>query len=357
MKEKKNMRKVTRFLCVCLILASGLFAVQANAAAEAPDWMPAYDGVLTEWKSRIPENPGEDDILPELSYLVYDIDKDGTPELLIKTGTCEADYHGAVYALRDGQAVQLGDELGLSHSSFYSDPGENGVILMAGHMGYAYAERISLTDANGYTMELLYEDDLNTRLEADPDADYVYPGDVISGSVYLTLCRADLTLPMTHYEEISRGLEGTWPSAAEKQYPNQDTAYFENLISGSGEVVAVTADGFTHSPGRITFPDLLKKDVVADWMQGDLSVLSAVPADLNGDGQLECFVAASDGSSEVRIILSEQDGQAYAYLMNYTAGYEVDADGNIICSSPYYSYGYRLIFDGEQAFLLYLPDA
>ena len=39
------------------------------------------------------------------------------------------------------------------------------------------------------------------------------------------------------------------------------------------------------------------------------------------------------------------------------AGYEVDADGNIICSSPYYSYGYRLIFDGEQAFLLYLPDA
>ena len=128
------------------------------------------------------------------------------------------------------------------------------------------------------------------------------------------------------------------------------------LQAGNGEVYAVTADGFAHSPGRLGFQELLRKDVMADWMQGDLSVLSATPADLNGDGQLECFLAVSDGGSERRIILSEQDGVVYAYLMNYTDGYTLDANGDIVCNSPYYSYRYRLIFDGAQAFLLNLPD-
>lgn len=348
------MRKYTCLFCVCLILVFGLFPVQAKAETEEPAWASAYKQVLAGWKEQIPENPAETDIVPELSYLVYDIDKDGTPELVVKCGTCEADYHGALYSFRDGQAFPCGEELGLSHSSFYSDPGENGIILMSGHMGYAYAFRISLAD--GYAEELLYEDDLNARLEQDPDAEYVYPGDVIPGSVYLTLCRGDLMLPMTHYEEINRCLEGKQPAATEVQYPNQDPGFYEGLMSGNGTVFAVTADGFTNSPGYIGFQDLLRQDVAANWMQGDLNILSVTPADLNGDGQLECFIAASDGSSEVRIILSEQDGTVYAYLMNYTDGYELDADGNIFYSSPYYSFRCRLIFDGEQAYLLSLPN-
>ncbi len=341
-------------ICICLIFALGVLPVRAKAEAETANWVTAYDRVLTEWKSQVSGNPDDFGMLPELSYLVYDIDKDGTPELLIKSGTCEADYHGAIYTWRNEGVFQLGEELGLAHSSFYSDPGENGIILMSGHMGYAYAERISLTD--GYVMELLYEDDLNTRLQEDPDADYVYPDDVIPGSVYLTLCRGDVALPMTHYEEINRCLEGVQPASAEGQYPNQDPAYFEKLISGNGTVFAVTADGYTHSPGWIGFSELLRKDMAADWMQGDLNILSVTPADLNGDGQLECFVAASDGSHELRIVLSEQNGNVYAYLLNYTDGYELDAGGNIFCSSPYYSVRYRLIFDGEQAFLLNLPN-
>ena len=349
------MKRYAWLLCVCLILAAGLFTVQAEAQAETPDWVTAYDGILAGWKGQISEDPGEYGVVPELSYLVYDIDKDGIPELLVKFGTCEADYLGALYSCRDGQAFQLGEELGLGHSSFYSDPGENGIILMVGHMGYAYAVRISLTD--GFAEEMLYEDDLNARLQNDPEADYIYPGDVIPGSVYLTLCRGDLTLPMTHYEEISRCLEGAQPVAAQGEYPHHDTGFFERMIGGDGQIFAVTADGYTNSPGWIGFPELLRKDVMTDWMQGDLSILSVTPADLNGDGQLECFVAASDGISEVRIVLSEQDGTVFAYLINYTDGYEVDAEGNIFCSSPYYSVRYRLIFDWEQAFLLSLPNS
>ena len=348
------MRKSICLLCACLILAFGILSVQASAENETPAWVTAYEQLLTEWNAQIPEEPGDFDVVPEVSYLVYDVDKDGIPELIAKIGTCEADYHGALYTFRDGKAFQVGEELGLGHASFYSDPGENGIILMWGHMGFASAVRISIAD--GYTEEPLYEDDLNARLEEDPDADYIYPGDVIPGSVYLTMCRGGLTLPLTHYDEIRRILEGEKPAVTEGQYPNRDPAFFENLINGSGEVYAVTADGFTNSPGRIGFQDLLRKDVAANWMQGDLSILSAVPADLNADGQLEYWIAASDSSSEVRIILHEQDGIVYAYLLNYTDGYEPDADGNIVCSSPYYAFRFRLIFDREQAFLLSLPD-
>ena len=329
---------------VCLALIPGLFT--APASAEEPAWAAAYEQLLAKQQREISEATWEYST-PELSYLVYDIDKDGTPELIVKNGTCEADYHGGIYTFRGGRTVQIGEELGLGHSSFYSDPGEDGIILMYGHMGYASAYRISITD--GYAEETLYEDDLNQRLQEDPDAAYVYPGDVIPGSVYLTLCRADLTLPLTHYEEISRYLEGA-------RYPNDDANFYKNLIQNNGEVYAATADGFTKNPGRIAFFSLLRKGAAVDWMQGDLRVLSAVPADLNGDGQLECVLAASDGGSEMRIVLSEQDGVVYAYLMNYTDGYALEADGSFR-TTQYYVSRSRLIFDGPQAFLLTLPTA
>lgn len=122
------MRRNKRFLCICicLILALGLFHVQAMAEAETPAWVSAYDQVLTEWKSQVYVNPDDFDIVPELSYLVYDIDKDGTPEMIIKTGTCEADYHGWIYIFRDGRAFQVGEALGFGHSSFTAIPAKTG---------------------------------------------------------------------------------------------------------------------------------------------------------------------------------------------------------------------------------------
>lgn len=341
--EEKYMKRRIMLLGLCLFFVFGVFAV--SASAEEPTWVKAYEQVLESRKIQISEEPAEYST-PELWYLVCDIDKDGTPEMIIKTGTCEADYHGGIYTFQNGRAFQIGEELGLGHSSFYSDPGENGIILMYGHMGYASASRISIQD--GYMEEPLYEDNLNERLQEEPDAVYVYPGDVIPGSVYLTLCRGNLTLPLTHYEEITRYLEVA-------HYPNNDPTFYSSLMTNNGEVFAVTGDGFTNSPGRIGFQDLLRQNVAANWMQGDLQILSASAADLNGDGQLECVLSASQGGSEMRIVLSEQDDVVYAYLMNYTDGYELAPDG-CFRTTQYYITRSRLIFDGQQAFLLTLPN-
>lgn len=342
-------------LGLCLALLLCLFTVSAAAEEETYPFIEAYEQILNTWRAQLAADPGEYST-PELWYLLYDIDKDGSPELLVKAGTCEADYHGALYTFRDGRAFQFGEELGLGHSAFYSDPDENGLILMYGHMGYAQAVRISLTD--GYAEELLYEDNLNARLQEDPDAEYVYPGDVIPGSVYLTLCRGDLTIGLTHYGEIMRRLEGAYPANTTPLDPQIDAAFYDSLMANNGEVFAVTGDGFTNSPGRLGFQELLKQDVAASWMQGDLRILwTDASVDLNRDGRLDCVLAVGDEGREMRIVLSEQDGTVYAYLLNYTEGYELDGDGNFNCTSEYYSYRCCLVFEREQAFLLTLPKA
>lgn len=347
------MKQTMTLFCVCLLLFLSLFTAQTQASAEEPDWVSAYETVLTERMVRVCEGYEDPGFGPEIEYTVYDIDKDGTPELIVKSGTCEADYIGALYSFRDGKAFQFGEEIGLGHSSLYTDPGENGIILLYGHMGEARAIRISLED--GYAEELLYEDDLNARLREDPDADYLRPGDVIPGSVYLTPCRWGITLPLTRYEEISRLLEGEFPGATEGYFPQYYGAFYEDILANNAEVFAVTADGFSNSPKWIGFQDLLKQNIAASYMSGDLTILSAELADLNGDGKIECVAAVTDGGGEMRIVLSEQEGVVYAYLINYAEGYELDEHGNFRIETPYYTSRRRLIFDGEEAFLLTLP--
>ena len=343
-----------RFLSFLLILTL-MQSLCAFASAEEPDWLAAYDAIRREKQAELSKQEAEYGPSFGTGYVLYDVDKDGVPELITKMGTCEADFSGEIYRFVDGQAACRVDTIPLGHSSLYTDPGENGLIVMYGHMGYAEADRLVLGEKD-YTMETLYEDNLNERLEQDPNAEYLYPDAFVPGAAYLTLSSMELRLPLTHYEEIQNCLEGRFPgTVACGDAPQGDPAFFEKLIRENREVTAVTADGFTNSPGRIQFYDLLRQNVAANWMQGDLQILSATAADLNNDGQLECVLSASQGGSEMRIVLSKQDGTVYAYLINYTDGYALDPDG-CFRTTQYYITRSRLIFDAQQAFLLTLPN-
>ncbi len=345
---------ISILLALCLVLG-----LVSSASAEGEDWAAAYAPIL--------DAKGEEAAANELGfgdsfdyyYTLYDIDKDGVPELIVKLGTCEADFHGEIYTCREGKALCVCEDLGLGHSSFYSDPGENGIVRMGAHMGYAWAERLRL-EGDGIVGEELYEDDLNARLQTDPEADYVYPEAYIPGSAYLSLYRTAQRLPLSRQEEIQACLEGRFPgTVACGTYPEDDPDFFDRLMAENGEVVAVSADGYTNSPGRIGFQDLLRQNVAADWMDSDLTVRSAQLADLNGDGQPECVVTLSQGGTgnEMSCYLSEQDGTVYAYLENYTDGVSADENGNLYRDAGYYQALHRLFFDREEAFLLTLPTA
>lgn len=51
-------------------------------------------------------------------YTLYDVDKNGVPELIVKFGTCEADYDGRLYTF-DGTKVVYVDEFAMGHTSIY----------------------------------------------------------------------------------------------------------------------------------------------------------------------------------------------------------------------------------------------
>lgn len=96
---------------------------------------------------------GEYDYSEYLIYMVYDIDKNGVLELLLQTGTSEADYVYEVYTIQDESSVYLG-ELPGGHSVFYADENggtENYIIRCAAHMSgesvsYVYLENGVLSE-------------------------------------------------------------------------------------------------------------------------------------------------------------------------------------------------------------------
>ena len=92
-RRNEKMKRLTGLL-LALCIGFGLLTGSISAAAEN-GWQEAYRGVLDELvRNRDPQY--RNDVAIESSYLLYDVDKDGTPELIMKTGTCEADYMGTL---------------------------------------------------------------------------------------------------------------------------------------------------------------------------------------------------------------------------------------------------------------------
>lgn len=78
-------------------------------------------------------------------YAVYDIDGDGTEELIVLSGTCEADAMYQILAFREGAYVKLGEYSG-SHSLLYG--GDGFIVILQGHQGVECAEKVEI-DENG----------------------------------------------------------------------------------------------------------------------------------------------------------------------------------------------------------------
>ncbi|MBQ6372845.1 MAG: hypothetical protein IJJ22_06970, partial [Oscillospiraceae bacterium] len=86
-------RLIVVFLALCVLVS---FAVPAFA--EDAGWESAYASILNEkWAQIMAAEEADPDYLGECTYTLYDIDKDQVPELILKLGTCEADYHGEIY--------------------------------------------------------------------------------------------------------------------------------------------------------------------------------------------------------------------------------------------------------------------
>ena len=77
----------------------------------------------------------EHDGMASIEYAFRDLDADGIPELLLKYGSCEADFQIHIYRLdSEGEVKDLG-LFGGGHTSFCYDENTGNFVILWGHMG------------------------------------------------------------------------------------------------------------------------------------------------------------------------------------------------------------------------------
>lgn len=102
-----------------------------------------------------------------LTYGLFDLTGDGSPELIAEYGTCEADAEAGVWSMDSGELKKLGSFY-MGHAALYVSDGR--LIRLTGQMG------IELIDAIGWDGEKITETNLSQR-ELGPDDSYAEPGE------------------------------------------------------------------------------------------------------------------------------------------------------------------------------------
>lgn len=89
-------------------------------------------------QSLVPQNTVD----TQVSYAIVDINKDSIPELIIKTGTCEADYRYYFYTYNENNSyydfdnyVVYAGSIDGGHSGLYKMNNENYLVYLYAHMG------------------------------------------------------------------------------------------------------------------------------------------------------------------------------------------------------------------------------
>lgn len=286
-------------------------------------------------------------------YYLYDINKDGIPELIVKFGTCEADYIGHCYTF-DGEKAVFVEEVGLGHAGLYTDPENNGVIYLWGHMGYQYMQRWSMEE-NELSMEELFEEDIND----DPDAWYTEVSEIVPGAAPLTEMRNAEELPIDTYEVWTGNLTRSVPVTTIPDVSREEL--FLQTIYHNGMVTGISADGYGGDTGACSFEEYLGPNMVSTYADSGMQVLGYAFVDLNEDGQQECVLQLGDKDGgfsgdanelDQWVILNEQDGIVYAYALNYREAYMLLENGTFTPAEDtrYYTDGFRVLFDEEQCF-------
>lgn len=90
-------------------------------------------------------------ITNQFDYALYDMNQDSVPELIVKSGTCEADYKLSFYTYKNSEAIYVSDNFNGGHSNFYIDQSSNQFCKQYAQMGGGKIEWYSF-DGNTVTI-------------------------------------------------------------------------------------------------------------------------------------------------------------------------------------------------------------
>ncbi len=296
---------------------------------------------------------------PGGSYFIYDIDKDSTPELIVRYGDCEAIFHAFVFTYTDNK-VKCIDEISTGHSELYAYPSGNGILQYWAHMGGEEFRLFSLND-NKLITKVLYS---GSTIHEDPeteeyDINFTPVRNVVPDAYFLTSFAPDNVIPIEKYEIISAYV----PSQDNSNYtfPNNNPDFYSEIMEKDNIVNAVSMYRNDTVYKDIHFSDFLKK---LEHSQSEIQDITY--ADLNLDNVYECifYVLKKDSEDSIRIILSKQGEKIYAYYdssymsstgWGYAEKTDITENGFFIEEPNEHFFQNRVMYDKEKWFYYSAP--
>lgn len=305
------------------------------------DWQKVYKDIVAGASN--PEDEFDYNMFNLAVYGLYDIDKDNVPELLVTTGTCEADYQTDIYKYENGSAKHAGI-IYSGHTQFYTYPDGNGIIQHYAHMGYASALLFKLEGGEIKEEEKsLFDDNLNERAEIDIDAEYIPVSSVVPDTepimfysckyVYgiLSFGEKIVSDSAISHDEFEEKIQNIFEQK-DKFYAVKSVSYWESA-----------ANGFA---GETSLMDIMEDPDALGSTPGERVVKDHFFGDFDDDGYEECLAVLeeSEYKNKQLILFTYQNGYIYGYVGTLLYDAEVEVVDDKIYMSQYYGC-YRLGYD------------
>ena len=326
-------------------------------------YVAAYSQTLEKNYEKYPVYEDENYEYPFEDYLVYDIDKDGIPELIMRFGhkgtyenEYEDDYIGAIFTMRDNSIYLLEEDINLSNFSFYTDPGENGILMYYAGVNHVELERMYIS-GDEVKFETIHEEKLDKDrgdLNYRKNAEVTDPDEFVNGAIGLSFYLKSNTLAVRKYDEILEHIEGKRVKNSKAGFPNDDESFYTDILMQDKKIIVVPSDTYMKDAGTINIRDMYNDNVLYEYTNGKLNLKEIKYVDLNEDNLYEAvlYLAGKDeekkGDYLCRVILSQQDNNIYAYTKFYPTEADITKSGNFVFAGPYGTYSKRVIFDKKE---------
>lgn len=189
------MKKCITKLLIFVTLIS-CFGVIPSYANESDNIISAYLNILNGYSDKEGGTA---------KYIVYDIDKNGTPELIIESGVASASILN-FYTFDNDDVKWLGSKEG-SHVSLASVPNKNGILRTSAHSSFQHVSLISIKDNKIEETEIFAE--MLTPEEYNEHR-YYEPNYFFDGAEDLNFCeKSDLSALKKIKDVVSSGTSQT----------------------------------------------------------------------------------------------------------------------------------------------------
>lgn len=281
--------KMWRTICTCFVTASLLGNIMfLNTTVYAVE--KTNTQMLTAYKEKLHsfENETINGMTSDTEYYIYDIDKNSVPELIVKHGTCEADYYYTVSSFENNAVKDVGELMG-GHTALAGYL-QNGIICHTAHMGYEMLWLYSLENGN-----------LNKTEIYSAEGDYQYDNDI---SKFPNASEWLISSKITDYALLEKYIESNSYTGNEN-YPDYVEAYADFL-----QKAFTVKDESSNGDNRI-------------------SALQLVDIDFNSVPELIIFDGGSGGSIGVNIVAVVNGAAKIIYGSSYFSNEAFEKDAAI----------------------------